>query len=182
MPISRRSVLVAASGLAAPGSAWPVEACSDAHLARASDAAVSELLERSARGHAALMRGDLQGYREWITLDDDFTLMSPFGGRPSHASAFTPERLEAIARYFRNGTFEQEVVQTYSGADMMVLAIIERQHVEVGGLPAQLWPLRVTLVYRRHGSEWRLAHRHADPLVNAVSLEQAAALARGEAT
>ena len=64
---------------------------------------------------------------------------------------------------------------------MVVLAIIERPRVEVGGLPAQEWPLRVTLVYRREGSEWRLAHRHADPLARGVSLEQAAALARGDA-
>ena len=58
----------------------------------------------------------------------------------------------------------------------------KRSRVEVGGLPAQDWSLRVTLVYRREDAEWRLAHRHADPLVEGISLEQAAALARGEGT
>ena len=38
--------------------------------------------------------------------------------------------------------------------------------------------MRVTQVYRREGSEWRLVHRHADPLVNGISLEQAAAIVR----
>jgi ketosteroid isomerase-like protein len=56
--------------------------------------------------------------------------------------------------------------------------LIERQRVEVGGLPTQDWPLRVTLVFRREAGEWRLAHRHADPLVHGVGLEQAAMLAR----
>jgi ketosteroid isomerase-like protein len=88
------------------------------------------------------------------------------------------ERWEAMGRFFRNGTLEQEVVQSYASADMVVLAIIERAHVEVGGLPAQDWSLRVTLVYRREGTEWLLAHRHADPLVASISLEQSAALAR----
>jgi ketosteroid isomerase-like protein len=37
----------------------------------------------------------------------------------------------------------------------------------------------VTLVFRREGGGWRLAHRHATPLVHPISLEQAAALARG---
>lgn len=142
---------------------------------------LSDLIRRSADAHAALMRGDLARYRELISYTDDFTLMSPFGGKPTRASDLTPERMEAMGRFFRNGSFEQDIVQSYGSADMVVLAIIERQHVEVGGLPAQDWPLRVTLVYRRDGSEWRLAHRHADPLVKGVSLAQAAALARGEA-
>jgi ketosteroid isomerase-like protein len=89
--------------------------------------------------------------------------------------------MQAMGRFFRNGTLEQELVQAYGSADMVVLAIIERAHVEVGGMPAQQWPLRVTLVYRREGTEWQLAHRHADPLVAGISLEQAAELARGEA-
>jgi hypothetical protein len=39
----------------------------------------------------------------------------------------------------------------------------------------------VTLVFRRAGSEWRLAHRHADPLVHEISHEELAVLARGKA-
>ena len=143
------------------------------------DEVVAELIRRSAEGNAALMRGDVQEYRALIPHTDDYTLMSPFGGTPTRGSDMTDERWEASGRFFRNGTFEQEVVQSYHSADMVVLAIIERCHVEAGGLPAQEWPLRVTLVYRREENEWRLAHRHADPLVKGVSLKQAASLARG---
>ena len=139
---------------------------------------MTELIQRSAKSNAALMRGDIDGYRALITLTEDFTLMSPFGGAPTHGSDMTSKSWEAMGRFFKNGTFEMELVQSYGSADMVVLAVIERAHVEVGGLPAQDWSLRVTLVYRREGSEWRLAHRHADPLVGGISLEQAAALAR----
>jgi ketosteroid isomerase-like protein len=145
------------------------------------DQELTDINERSAQANAALMRGDIKRYRDLITLTDDFTLMSPFGGTPTYATEYTPERMEAMGRFFRNGTFEQDLVQAYGSPDMVVLAIIERAHVEVGGLPAQDWALRVTLVYRRDGTEWHLAHRHADPLVSGVSLEQAAALARGKA-
>ena len=44
--------------------------------------------------------------------------------------------------------------------------------------PAQDWSLRVTLVYRREPSGWRLVHRHADPLAPGIALEEAAQLAR----
>jgi ketosteroid isomerase-like protein len=118
---------------------------------------------------------------EVIPHTDDFTLMAPFGGGPTRASELTAERIESMGRFFKNGTFEQELVQAYGSADMVVLVIVERPHVEVGGLPAQDWALRITLVYRRAGAEWRLAHRHADPLAKGISLKQAAAISRGEA-
>lgn len=49
-------------------------------------------------------------------------------------SVFAPnESPKALfPRFFKNGTFEQEVVQTYHSADMVVLAIMMPR--EVGGL------------------------------------------------
>ncbi len=182
MPTSRRDIVAAAgsAGLAALElvGGWP--AATAGQSTPALDATVAELIKRSAQSNAALMRGDVDKYRALVTYSNDFTLMSPFGGEPSRAAEYTVERIERMGRFFRNGTFAQEVVQAYGSADMVVLALIERQNVEVGGLPAQDWSLRVTLVYRREGSEWRLAHRHADPLVEGISLEQAARLGSGK--
>lgn len=141
------------------------------------DETIAELVRRSADSNAALMRGDIDAYRALITLTGDFTLMSPFGGTPTRGADMTQESWAAMGRFFRNGALAQELVEAYGSADMVVLAIIERVHGEVGSLPAQDWSLRVTLVYRRDGAEWRLAHRHADPLVGGIGLEQAAALA-----
>jgi hypothetical protein len=56
----------------------------------------------------------------------------------------------------------------------------ERAHVSVGGLPEQDWALRVTSVFKREGAQWKLAHRHADPFVEDVSILEAAGIARGE--
>jgi hypothetical protein len=105
--------------------------------------------------------------------------MQPFGGPPSRGFDMNPVRMAEMARYFRNGKTDLELVQTYTCEDIVVLVMIERQTAEVGGLPAQDWSLRVTEVYRKAGSEWQLVHRHADPLVRPVKLEQAAAIARG---
>ncbi|MFT3806651.1 YybH family protein [Arenimonas sp.] len=143
-------------------------------------AAVSELTRRSEEANAALLRGDVARWQELLPLSDDFTLMSPFGGVPSRRSEYTTDRIESMGRFFKGGTLEQEVVQTYAADDMVVLAVIERARVSVGDTPVQPWALRVTLVYRRVGETWLLAHRHADPLAAGVSLEEAARLARGE--
>jgi ketosteroid isomerase-like protein len=178
MSISRRSLLVVAG--AALTSFEAAANTSNSPMRDNIDDAVTELIQRSADSNAALMRGDIDSYLTSITFSDDFTLMSPFGGPPTRRAELTDERMKAMGRFFKNGTFEQEVVQAYGSSDMVVLAIIERAHVEVGDLPAQNWALRVTLVYRRDGTTWRLAHRHADPLVEGITLEQSAALARGE--
>lgn len=140
---------------------------------------VDALIRLSEESNAALMRGDIEKYLDLITLTDDFTLMAPFGGKPTQRVDLTDERMRAMGRFFANGTLEQEVVATYGSRDLVVLALIERARVEVGGLPSQDWALRVTLVYRREVEGWRLAHRHADPLVNGITLAQAAGLARG---
>jgi ketosteroid isomerase-like protein len=173
MTASRRSVLAAAGASFVPVGLTEAAGLENGELAM--------LVQKSFESNAALMRGDIARYRELVTLTDDFTLMSPFGGTPTHGSAMTSDRWEAMGRFFKRGTLDQKVIASYGTGDMVVLVTIEHAHVEVGDLPRQDWRLRVTLVYRRHGSEWRLAHRHADPLVTGITLSQAALLARGEA-
>lgn len=149
-------------------------------LSAASEGLAPELFARSAEGQAALMRGDARRYFEIVPIAADFTLMSPFGGTPSHG-AYSPQQIDGIGAFFRNGRFAQDLVAQYETADMIVLAVIEHAiAVEVGGLAAQDWDLRVTLVYRRDAEGWRLVHRHADPLAAGVGIKTSAALGRGE--
>ena len=127
---------------------------------------------------SAFMRGDMNRYLALTPHAPGFMLMNPFGGEPSRYENRSESLLKA-ADYFKAGEARLDVVQTYSSGDLVVLVMIERQHGEVGGLPDQEWPLRVTQIYRRDGPEWQLVYRHADPLVHRISLEQAAVLARG---
>jgi ketosteroid isomerase-like protein len=144
------------------------------------DEEVAEIIRRTAEAASALIRGDMRGYLTRIRHADDYTLMAPSGGEPRRGFDASDPSLDAMARYFQGGEAELQVFQTYASGDLVVLVAIERQHGEVGGLPDQDWSLRVTLVFRREGSEWRLVHRHADPLVHGISQEQLAAIARGD--
>ena len=139
----------------------------------------AELIRRTAEAASAFIRGDMRSYLALIRHGDDYTLMSPFGGEPTRGFDASNERLVALERYFQAGEATMELVHSYTSGSMVVLVVIERQHGEVGGLPDQDFSLRVTLVYRREGVEWQLVHRHADPLVRSISLEQLATLARG---
>src|SRR5262245_50322596 len=139
----------------------------------------ADLIQRVEEAAAALIHGDMPTYLERIKHADDYTLMDPFGGEVTRGFDVSPERLAAMARFFQGGEATLEVAQTYTSGELAVLVAIERQHGRIGDLPEQDWSLRVTLVFRREGSEWRLAHRHADPLVHGIDLQQLAALARG---
>jgi ketosteroid isomerase-like protein len=169
----RRLALKAALAmpLSAGAAQQPMSAPSEQELA--------DLVSTSEARAKAFMRGDMDRWSGLTRIADDFTLMQPFGGEASRGFEMSPERLARLASYFKNGDAKVELVQSYASDNLVVLAVIERQHGEVGGLPDQDWSLRVTLVFRRQGAEWWLVHRHADPLVRHVGLETAATLARG---
>ena len=144
------------------------------------DDGISALVQRSANANAALVRGDIDGYLALIEHSQDYVLMAPFGGAPTRGFDTSSEGRAGMSRFFRAGSFNQEVVSSYASRDLAVLVTIERVRAEIGGLAEQDWALRVTQVFRREVGKWQLVHRHADPLVNGITLEQAAALARGE--
>jgi ketosteroid isomerase-like protein len=144
------------------------------------DEDLGELVERVREATGALMQGDVRRYVALVNHAPDFTLMPPTGGPVRQGFDSSPPSIEALEETFPGGgDGDLEVVQQVASGDLAVLVGVERQHGPVGGLPDQDWPLRVTLVFRREGSDWRLVHRHADALVHPISMEQLSVLARG---
>lgn len=141
----------------------------------------AHLMRRASDANDAFIAGEMRRWYDLVTpISDDFTLMSPFGGEPSHGFDGSAARLDAMARRFTGGEATFELVQSYATPDMVVLAYIERQRAVVGGLPEQDWSLRVTAVWARRAGEWHLVHRHADPLTHGRAIAQTAVIARGD--
>ncbi len=139
---------------------------------------ISALVQRAADGNDAFMNGQMDRWYALLPPAPDFSIMTPFGGWSANGFDASPERLAAMARYFTSADTSLEVVATHATANMVVLAVVERQHGVIGGLPPQDWSLRVTLVFRRNGADWDLVHRHADPLVKDIPLDTLAKLAK----
>jgi ketosteroid isomerase-like protein len=145
-----------------------------------SDEDVRTLVERVREATGALMRGDVRRYLALVNEAPEYTLMPPNGGPTRHGFDPSPASVEALEEFFAGGgDGDLELEQSYASGDLVVLVGVERQHGIVGGLPDQDWSLRVTLVFRRDASDWRLVHRHADALVHPISMEQLSLLARG---
>jgi ketosteroid isomerase-like protein len=143
------------------------------------DAAVSELVGRTEEAAAAWMRGDMDRYLALTHHAHGFTLMDP-GGGPVRRFDDRAAGFKDWQSPFAGGEARLEHVETHAWDDTAIVVMIERQHGQVGGMPDQDLSVRVTHVYRREGSDWLLVHRHADPLVHPIDLEQIAALARGD--
>jgi ketosteroid isomerase-like protein len=143
---------------------------------------LDKLVERVREAAEALMQGDVRRYFALVNQAPDYTLMPPTGGPTRHGPDSSAGSLEALEEFFAGGgDADLELEQSYISGDLVVLVGVERQHGVIGGLPAQDWSLRVTLVFRREGSDWSLVHRHADALVQPISMEQLSSLARGSA-
>lgn len=144
------------------------------------DEELAGLIRRAEQHADAYIRGDTRTALDLAPHAHDFTLMPPNGGVRTEVDS-SDEAVAATAEFFAGaGEARLEVVSAHRSGDLAVLAVVERQHGEVGGMPDQDWSLRVTLVYRREGREWRVVHRHADPLVQETSMETVSALAKGQ--
>ena len=140
----------------------------------------TDLIERWSTAAQAYLDGDLRTYAQLAHHTADYTLIPPNGGDPRHGFDCSAEAVAWTAQTFRGGSVDLEVFHSYGEGDLAVLVAVERQHAEVGDLPAQEWSLRITLVFRREDGEWRLVHRHADPLTRPIEPGLFAGLARGE--
>src|SRR6478735_3573795 len=141
---------------------------------------LSDLTRIAQESAEAYLAGDLDTYARVLPYADDFTLMPAFGGPTRTGFVLDDEAREATQSTFRGGQVEVEVDASYVTDDLAVLAVVERQRGLVGDLAEQDWSLRITLVFRRDGGQWRLVHRHADALVHAIGWHALPQLARGE--
>jgi ketosteroid isomerase-like protein len=145
-----------------------------------SPADLEELVGIMREAASAYIGGDIRHYFELMRHAEDFTLMGPFGGDTTRETGSSDASIAELERFFQGGEAVLEVVETYASGNLAVLVVVERQHGKVGELPPQDWSLRVTLVFRREASTWRLVHRHADPLVRPISFDRLGELARGD--
>jgi ketosteroid isomerase-like protein len=77
---------------------------------------------------------------------------------------------EMLASRFSNcESFEYEVIAAGVSGDLAYVAGVEHTTAAVGDAAPQAYALRVTTVFRREDGEWRVVHRHADPVPDSES-------------
>ncbi len=129
------------------------------------------VLPRLTEADTALHNGDAEprltmwGERDPVTL---FGAAQTVTGRDAIASIF-----EWLAGRFSNCTsFEYEVVAADALGDLGYIVGVEHTTASVGAAPPEPYSLRVTTILRREDAEWKVVHRHADPVPDGGAPEQ----------
>jgi hypothetical protein len=142
---------------------------------RDGDTLVQQLLTQGEDASRRWMNGDSTGYANLMAHTDRFTIFGPLGGpSPIGWSEGFARAQAAGARQFRGGISSTvELVQSYVSDSLIVVVKIERNRVRIAGREQpEEWVERSTEVYMHQGSEWKIVHRHSDPLIEHRSLAQ----------
>ena len=129
-------------------------------------------LEESHRAGLEITRGNPEAYKQLWSRRDDATLANPFGP-PVRGWEEVSARLDRTAGNYQDGEVVGfENVSTVISPELAYTVEIETYRTRVGGAAdlAQV-ALRVTTVWRREDGQWKVVHRHGDPITSARPAE-----------
>ncbi|MDQ3932171.1 MAG: nuclear transport factor 2 family protein [Actinomycetota bacterium] len=133
---------------------------------------LQQVTEHYHRTVSAFVQGDPEPQKRLWSRRDDVTLANPLGP-PVRGWNQIVEVLERAASQLRGGEHDGfERISEYATADLAYMLEIEHARLKFGGAD-EMTPvsLRVTTIFRREEGEWRILHRHADPITAPRPLE-----------
>jgi len=133
---------------------------------------VDELIERYQLGLDEFMKGNPEPVKELFSHREDVTLANPLGP-PARGWEQVGATIEHAASQFRDGRFVGvDIVEKHVTPEFAYTLWLEHEEGKVGGredvAPSTL---RVTMIYRPEEGEWKVVHRHADPITSAQPAE-----------
>lgn len=112
------------------------------------------------------LNGDPKPATGFFSRRDDVTLANPLGPPRRGAREVDKAIAEAAAQISDGSVRGIEEVSRYSTPDLGYVVQIERTQARLSGSEKiNPFALRVTLIFRREGDTWRVAHRHADTIL-----------------
>ena len=115
----------------------------------------------------------LFSHREDVTLANPLGPAAPGIGPVAHGWEQVAKTQEHAASRFRDAEpVSIEIIEKHVTAELAYVVWIERARAKVGGRE-ELAPiaLRVTMIFRPEDGEWKIVHRHADPITTARPAE-----------
>ena len=133
---------------------------------------VDQLIERFNLAQGEVVRGNAEPANKLFSYREDVTLANPLGP-PAHGWDAVAAAGEHAASQLRDGEIVGfETIEKYVTDELAYIVRVERARAKVGG-SEDITPitLRVTMIFRPEEGEWKIVHRHADPITTAQPVE-----------
>jgi len=126
---------------------------------------LGQYVEQYHRALDAFVQGNPEPVKRLFSRRDDVTLANPLGP-PVRGWSQVAEAIDRAASQVREGeSVLFEIISEYATEDLAYNLELEKVRVKtVGTDEFGDISLRVTTIYRREDGEWKIVHRHADPI------------------
>jgi ketosteroid isomerase-like protein len=126
---------------------------------------VDHLIEQFNLAQGEVVKGNAEPAYKLFSPQDDVTLVNPLGP-PAHGWDEVAAAGEHAASQLRDGEIVGfETIEKYVTDELAYIVRVERARAKVGA-SEDITPiaLRVTMIFRPEDGEWKIVHRHADPI------------------
>lgn len=128
---------------------------------------VDEVVEKFKSAATAFAKGNPEGVKALYSRADDVTLANPFGPAVRGWDAVSAALDYASSRFSDGEASDFRNIARYESAHLVTSVDNEHWRARVGGGDLTDFDLRVTTTYRNEQGEWKIVHRHADPIASA---------------
>jgi ketosteroid isomerase-like protein len=146
-----------------------------------STSALAQVIEEYHRALDAFVKGDPEPDKRLYSRRDDVSLANPLGP-PVRGWSQVEATIDRAAAPLREGEVRGfERISEYVTEDVAYIVEIERYRMKIGGADAVTSvSLRVTTIFRQEDGEWRIVHRHADPITGPRPAESVSELVQSQ--
>ena len=126
---------------------------------------LDELIARYHRAADAFSRGDPDQVKELYSKAVDVTLANPFGPARRGQDAVMGALDHASSRMSDGQVAGFDEPARYTSDELATILEVEHWRARIGERDSiASFDLRVTTTFRRENGEWKVVHRHADPI------------------
>ena len=126
---------------------------------------VDQLIEQFHLAQGEFVKGNPEPMNDVFSHTEDVTLNNPLSP-PAQGWDEVAATMERAASQFRDGeTPTYEILAKQVTSELAYVVEIERGQGKVGAREdITPYALRSTMIFRPEGGEWKVVHRHADPI------------------
>ena len=124
-----------------------------------------QLIEQYYRAQGEFLKGNPEPVKDLFSRREDVSLANPYGP-PVRGWKQVAKAVDHAASLRSDGTFlGWQIVAKYVTAELAYVVQVEWAEAKIGARE-DITPLavRATMIFRPEEGEWKIVHRHADPI------------------